>query len=66
MIRWVLPMLAVAVIGAGAAMAATAATHSSTGTVSAAKSSKYGMVLVSSTGHALYRYTPDSKGHNTC
>jgi predicted lipoprotein with Yx(FWY)xxD motif len=70
MIRWVLPLrwlsiLGVAVIGAGAAMAATAATHSS-GTVSVAKSSKYGMVLVSSTGHALYRYTPDSKGHNTC
>ena len=65
MIRWVLPLVGVAVIGAGAAMAATAATHTA-GTVSVAKSSKYGMVLVSSTGRTLYRYTPDSKGHNTC
>ena len=65
-IRWILPLLGVAAIGAGAAMAATTATHSSAGTVSVAKSSKYGMVLVSSSGRTLYRYTPDSKGHNTC
>jgi predicted lipoprotein with Yx(FWY)xxD motif len=64
-IRWILPLVAVAVMGAGAAMAATSTTHTA-GTVSLAKSSKYGMVLVSASGRALYRYTPDSKGHNTC
>jgi predicted lipoprotein with Yx(FWY)xxD motif len=64
-IRWILPLVAVAVLGAGAAMAATSSTHTA-GTVSVAKSTKYGMVLVTASGRALYRYTPDSKGHNTC
>lgn len=64
-IRWLLPLVVVAVIGAAAAMAATSATRTA-GTVSVAQSSKYGMVLVSAGGHTLYRYTPDSKGHNTC
>ena len=64
-IRWILPLVAVAAIGAGAAMAATSTTHTA-GTVSLVQSSKYGMVLVSASGRTLYRYTPDSKGHNTC
>jgi predicted lipoprotein with Yx(FWY)xxD motif len=67
MIRWFLPLMGVAALGAGAAMAASAATHTSaSGTVKLAKSAKYGMVLVSSTGRTLYRYTPDSKGKSTC
>ncbi len=64
-IRWILPLIVVAALGAGAAMAATSTT-STAGTVSLVKSSKYGMVLVSASGRTLYRYTPDSKGHNTC
>jgi predicted lipoprotein with Yx(FWY)xxD motif len=66
MIRWLLPVAVVAAIGAGAAMAATSATHSSTAAVKAVSSAKFGMVLVGSNGHTLYRYTPDSKGVNRC
>src|SRR6202162_2743582 len=64
-IRWILPLVVVAVIGAAAAMAAGSATRAA-GTVSLNQSSKYGMVLVGANGHTVYRYTPDSKGHNTC
>jgi len=64
-VRWLLPLIGAGVLGVGAAMAATSA-HSSTGTVDLAKSAKYGMVLVTSTGRTLYRYTPDKKGKNTC
>jgi len=53
-------------VGAGAAMAAMAATHSSKGTVSAAKSKTYGTILVAADGRTLYRYTVDSKGVNRC
>jgi predicted lipoprotein with Yx(FWY)xxD motif len=68
MIRWLLPLMGVAALGAGAAMAASAAAHTSkAGTVNLAKTAKYGMVLVSSSGRTLYRYTPDSKGKSsTC
>jgi predicted lipoprotein with Yx(FWY)xxD motif len=65
-VRWLLPLIGVGVLGVGAAMAATTAVHSSTGTVNITKSAKYGMVLVSSTGRTLYRFTPDSKNKNTC
>jgi predicted lipoprotein with Yx(FWY)xxD motif len=66
MIRWLLPVALVAAIGAGAAMAATSATHSSAAAVKAVNSAKFGMVLVGSNRHTLYRYTPDSKGVNRC
>lgn len=66
MIRWLLPVALIAAIGAGAAMAATSATRSSAAAVKAVNSTKFGMVLVGSNGHTLYRYTPDSKGVNRC
>lgn len=66
MIRWLLPVALIAAIGAGAAMAATSATRSSAVAVKAVDSAKFGMVLVGSNGHTLYRYTPDSKGVNRC
>jgi predicted lipoprotein with Yx(FWY)xxD motif len=64
--RWVLPLAVAGVAGAGVAMAATASTKSSGGTIKAVQSAKYGRVLVSSTGRTLYRYTKDSKGVNRC
>ena len=64
LIRVILPLVLVAAAGAGAAMATTAATHS-TATVRAAKSS-FGTVLIDSSGRTLYRYTPDTKGHSVC
>ena len=66
MIRWALPFALVAAIGAGTAIAASAASHTSGGTVKTAKSAKYGAVLVAANGMTLYRYTPDSKGVSTC
>jgi len=65
MITWLLPLAIAGVAGVGAAMAATA-THSGSATVKAANRSPYGMVLVSSTGKTLYRYTKDSKHVNRC
>jgi predicted lipoprotein with Yx(FWY)xxD motif len=65
-IRWGLPLLLVAVAGAGAAMAATASTHAQGGTVKAVKSKSFGMILVAANGKTLYRYTLDSKGVNHC
>jgi predicted lipoprotein with Yx(FWY)xxD motif len=66
-IRWGLPLLLVAVAGAGAAMAATASTHAQkSGTVWAVKSKSFGMILVGKGGKTLYRYTLDSKGINRC
>jgi predicted lipoprotein with Yx(FWY)xxD motif len=64
-IRWGLPLLLIGVAGVGAAMAATTTSRSS-GTVMAAKSKSFGMILVNSTGRTLYRYTVDSKGVNRC
>jgi len=66
MIRWLLPVALIAAIGAGTAMAATSATHSSTAAVKAVDSTKFGMVLVGSNGRTLYRYSADSKGMNSC
>ena len=64
-IRWLLPLAVAGIAGAGAAMAATAA-HERAATVKAADRSPYGMILVSSSGRTLYRYTRDSKHVNRC
>ena len=66
MIRWLLPVAVIAAIGAGAAMAATNAIHSSASSVKTVDSAKFGTMLVSATGRTLYRYTVDSKGVNRC
>ena len=66
MIRWFLALSVIAALGAGAAMAATTALHSSAPTVKTAVNAKFGTVLVSSTGKTLYRFTVDSKGVNRC
>jgi len=66
MIRWLLPVAVIAAIGAGAAMAATNAIHSSASSVKTVNSAKFGTMLVSSNGRTLYRYTVDSKGVNRC
>jgi predicted lipoprotein with Yx(FWY)xxD motif len=65
-IKWLVPLVVIAALGVGAAMAATGSMQSSGGTVKAGKSTKYGMVLVSSNGHTLYRYTLDKKGVSVC
>jgi predicted lipoprotein with Yx(FWY)xxD motif len=64
--HWVLPSVLVAAVGVGAAMAATGAMHSSSGTVRTANSKSFGTILVSSSGRTLYRYTVDGKGVNRC
>jgi len=64
-IRWVLPLLLLVPLGVGVGMAASSST-SSTGTVKAVKSTSFGMILVSSRGRTLYRYTIDRKGVNRC
>ena len=66
-IRWVLPLALLAAAGVGAAMAANATMHSSSGgTVKTAASGKYGTILVGSNGRTLYRFTIDGKGVNRC
>jgi predicted lipoprotein with Yx(FWY)xxD motif len=64
-IRWALPLVLLASAGVGAALAATAS-HTSSGTVSTAKSAKFGTILVAKNGRTLYRYTLDKKGVNKC
>jgi predicted lipoprotein with Yx(FWY)xxD motif len=66
LVGWLLPGALVAVLGVGAAMAATTMTRSGSATVQTAKSSKYGTVLVNAHGRTLYRYTPDKKGVSNC
>lgn len=66
MIRLLVPVAVVAVLGAGVALAAAAALRSSPAAVKAVDSPKFGMVLISSGGRTLYRYTVDSKGVNRC
>jgi predicted lipoprotein with Yx(FWY)xxD motif len=66
LIRWLLPVTLVAVLGVGAAMAATTMMRSGSATVQTTKSSKYGTVLVNSHGRTLYRYTLDTKGVSNC
>jgi predicted lipoprotein with Yx(FWY)xxD motif len=63
-IRWSLPLVVLAIVGVGVAMAATSS--SSSGAVKGSSTSKYGTVLVNSSGMTLYRFTPDRKGVNTC
>jgi len=66
LIRWVLPVVLVAAVAVGAAMAATGSTHARAGTVQTSKSKSFGTILVSSTGRTLYRYTIDGKRVNRC
>ena len=66
MIRWFLALAVTAALGAGAAMAATAALHSSAPAVKMFSSAKFGKVLVGANGKTLYRYSVDSKGVNRC
>lgn len=63
--RSLLPLVVVGALSASVAMVAAAATHAGA-TVKAAKTSSFGMVLVASNGHTLYRFTADSKGVNRC
>jgi predicted lipoprotein with Yx(FWY)xxD motif len=63
-IRWSLPLVLLAIVGVGVAMAATSSSNG--GTVKGSSTSKYGTVLVNSSGMTLYRFTPDSRGVNTC
>jgi predicted lipoprotein with Yx(FWY)xxD motif len=65
-IRWILPVALIAAIGAGAAMAATSAVHSSATSVKLVDNVKFGKMLVGPTGRTLYRYTVDRKGVNRC
>ena len=65
-IKWLIPLVVIGAVGAGVAMAATGSMRSNGGTVNAVKSSKYGTILVSSNGRALYRYTLDKKGVSVC
>jgi predicted lipoprotein with Yx(FWY)xxD motif len=65
-LRWTVAGVALlAVAGVGAAMAATMS-PSSGGTVKAVKSSKFGSLLVTSSGRTLYHYTPDKHGTIKC
>lgn len=66
LILWGLPLLLVAVAGAGVAMAASATMHSSRATVGTAANAKFGTILVAANGRTLYRFTPDRKRVNTC
>jgi predicted lipoprotein with Yx(FWY)xxD motif len=66
LIRLGLPLVLLAVMGVGVAMAATASMRSSGGTVKVVASSKYGKVLAAGNGMTLYRYTPDKKGVSVC
>jgi predicted lipoprotein with Yx(FWY)xxD motif len=63
-IRWSLSLVLLAIVGAGTAMAATSSSNGAT--IRSSSTSKYGTVLVSSSGMTLYRFTPDRKGVNTC
>lgn len=66
MIRWFATLVIVAALGAGAAMAATAALGTSAASVKAVSNAKFGTILVAANGKTLYRYTKDSKGVNRC
>ncbi len=66
LIRMGLPLVLLAVMGVGVAMAATTSMRASGGTVKVVASSKYGKVLAAANGMTLYRYTPDKKGVSVC
>ena len=61
--RRVLPLVLLAVVGAGAAMAATS---TSGGTVKTAKTGAYGSLLVTSSGMTLYHLTSEKPGSIKC
>jgi predicted lipoprotein with Yx(FWY)xxD motif len=63
-IRWSLSLVLLALVGAGAAMAATSSSNGVA--LKGSSTSKFGTVLVNSSGMTLYRFTPDRKGVNTC
>lgn len=65
LIRSGLPLVLLAVMGVGVAMAATTSMRASGGTVKVV-ASKYGKVLAAGNGMTLYRYTPDKKGVSVC
>ena len=65
LLRWSLPLALAALLGVGAAMAATSFTHGNA-TIKVVQNGRYGAILVSSSGHTLYRYTPDKKGRSNC
>ena len=58
--RWTVGGIALLAVAAAGVAMAMAATSSSSGTVKTAHSSKFGTLLVSSSGMTLYHYTPDS------
>ena len=66
LIGWGLPLLLVAVAGAGVAMAASAGSHTSRATVKTANRGSLGTILVAANGRTLYRYTLDRKHVNHC
>ena len=66
LVRFGLPLLLVAVAGAGVTMAATAGADSSRATVQTAKRSSFGAILVAANGRTLYRYTLDRRRVNRC
>jgi predicted lipoprotein with Yx(FWY)xxD motif len=59
----VLPLVLLAVVGAGVAIAAT---RTSGGTVESAKTGSYGSVLVTSSGMTLYHLTSEKPGSIKC
>lgn len=65
LIRSGLPLVLLAVMGVGVAMAATTSMRASGGTVKVV-ASKYGKVLAAGNGMTLYRYTLDKKGVSVC
>ena len=66
-IHWTLLLVVgVAAAGATAMMATAGSTKANNGTVDVSKTNTLGTVLVAANGHALYRYTVDSKGVNRC
>jgi predicted lipoprotein with Yx(FWY)xxD motif len=60
-----LPLVA-ALVAVGAAVAASAALQTTSGTVKVANSKSFGPILVAANNHTLYRYTPDKKGLSVC
>lgn len=58
--RWAIGGMALLAVAAAGVAVAMAATSSRSGAVKIAHSSKFGSLLVSSSGMTLYHYTPDS------
>jgi predicted lipoprotein with Yx(FWY)xxD motif len=62
--RRVLPLALLALVGVGVAMAMSTSPHG--GTVKAAHNTKYGSLLVSSSGMTLYHMTSETRGAIKC